>query len=68
MSTILKQMQNVSFNPFQVAEVASLGQKQWETVCRETPPGDDNDDDECMVVMMYVMMMMMIIWCKTIVE
>ena len=45
-----------SFNPFQVAEVASLGQKQWETICSETCPGNHDDDDEyCMVVIMNVM-------------
>ena len=39
-----------------MAEVASLGQKQWETICSETCPGNHDDDDEyCMVVIMNVM-------------
>ena len=40
-----------------MAEVASLGQKQWETICSETCPGDEY----CMVVIMNAMMLIILV-------
>ena len=43
-----------------MAEVAGLGQRQWEAVCSEASPGDD-DDCMVMVAMLRVLMMMMMV-------
>ena len=51
--------QKIPCNTFKVAEVAGLGQRQWEAVCSEASPGDD-DDCMVMVVMLMVLMMTMI--------
>ena len=55
MSTNKQMMINakkLSLNTFKVAEIESLGQRQWKTVCSEASPGDNYDD--CMLVMMMM--------------
>ena len=55
-----------------MAEVASLGQKQWETICSETCPGNHDDEEDCMVVIMNAMMMIILVktcsLCKNFVQ